>query len=169
MIYSFSGPPGQGKSEAISFFKEEGFLTIPTERADYTTSIAEFQAIQEKTLEDKFTTLSDFPDDMSLIVESSFIDMFIYSTMILGIHYDHSTWLKSFYDKCIRYQEIIDVTVLFPYISGENQAMNEFAAESFHILAEHYLRLNNFKFLKNHGLDDNIKFLIKNEELPNEN
>jgi len=96
MIYSFSGPPGQGKSEAISFFQEEGFLTIPTKRADYMTSISEFQSIQEETLENKFFTISEFPDDMSLIVESSFVDMFIYSMLILGVHYDHSTWLKGF-------------------------------------------------------------------------
>jgi len=42
--------------------------------------------------------------------------------------------------------------------------MNEFSAESFHILAEHYLYLNNFTFVKGHGLEDNIQLLIKNED-----
>jgi len=165
MIYSFSGPPGQGKSEAISFFQEEGFLTIPTKRADCTTSIVQFQKIQEEILDDKFAIISERSNDLPLIIESSFVDMFIYSMLILGVHYDHSTWLNSFYNKCIHYQKIIDLTILFPYIQRENQGMNEFSAESFYILAEHYLNLNNFIFMKGHGLDNNIQLLIKNEEL----
>lgn len=138
MIYSIAGVQGQGKSEAISFFQEESFLVIPMKKTSDSSSIENFKLAQEQLVYDKLDAINNAPSGVDIIMESSFIDVFVYSLMLMGVHYDHSIWLDKLYERCCTAQQAIELTIMFPFTDTTNISMNKHAAESFQILSMHY-------------------------------
>lgn len=142
MIVNICGATGQGKSEVISYLKEEGYQVetlLPTENRP--KNLKEFCNSQEDLLMYRDRLIHGFLDEESsdiLIIESSFIEMFVYSLLAIGINFDYKTWLNSYYEMCYKAQRKVNLVINLPLNSRESSSLPYFTARSFNILSKYY-------------------------------
>lgn len=140
MIVSLAGAMGQGKSEAISFLKENGYSVEPLNRIATCNSMMEFCNAQDELLKGRETVMDRVEKSELLIVESSPIDMLVYSVMVHGMNHDYSEWLKDFYNRAVALQEKVDHTFFLPTDSSRCTSKT---LDAFDILSNHYHRISN--------------------------
>lgn len=136
MIISIDGPMGQGKSETLSSLQEESYSVcfLPKSRE---ISMKHFCQQQDILLSDRINYLSEFSNTgAQVIIESSFVDMFVYSLIMIGFKYEYSDWLDDFYDKCaLAQQKYIDHVIMLPVSEGDHLSMAVNTAEAFYLIS----------------------------------
>lgn len=142
MIINICGASGQGKSQVLSHLKEEGYQVESLfSESMRPKSVREFCSRQNDLLVYRDTLIAEYKKsnkNTPLIIESSFIDMFVYSLLIVGISSDYKEWIDQYYDLCIQAQRNVDVLINLPLNSSEDTSLPFFTANSFNVLTKHY-------------------------------
>jgi broad-specificity NMP kinase len=142
MIINICGAWGQGKSQVLAYLKEQGFqveLLLP--ELTKPRNMQEFCNFQNDLLIYRDRLIKEHKDSNTnniLIIESSFIDMLIYSLLVVGITFDHNEWIDHYYELCMENQKKVDLAINLPVKHLENFALPRFAVESYDILLKHY-------------------------------
>jgi predicted ATPase len=142
MIINICGANGQGKSQVLSHLKEEGYQVetllseniSPQNTQEFCENQNQLFLYREKLIEDHQNSDVKVP----LIIESSFIDMFVYSLFVVGINFDHKQWIDQYYKKCIDLQRNVNLAINLPLNSVEDTSLPYFTANSFNVLVKHY-------------------------------
>lgn len=118
MIYSVSGTQGCGKTTILKTLKSMGHNVIKrkTSRSvlkDWNISLdlvykdqTLMMDFQEEIIKRKFDDEKDYSNSTDVwFTDRSYIDLLIYSTIIIGHNNKNSDWLDSYFNKCKTYQK----------------------------------------------------------------
>lgn len=142
MIVNLCGAAGQGKSQVLSHLKEEGYQVeslLPEPHCPKT--IDEFCKQQNNLLMYREKLIEEHNKSGNselLFIESSFIDMFVYSLLVVGISFDHKDWIDRYYQMCMESQRSVGLCINLPLNSIEDTSLPYFTANSFNVLVKHY-------------------------------
>jgi len=118
MLYAISGAQGCGKSTLLAALEDQGYKVVSrkTSRSilkDWDMTLDEinddsdlslkFQLeILNRKVQDEYEAIHS---DEVWLTERTYMDLFVYSLVNLGKHNEYSTWLDSYYDKCLENQQ----------------------------------------------------------------
>lgn len=131
MIVGISSAQGQGKTTLITSLSELGYNIVPTHTArtileewgvtlpDVESDIRLRMAFQEEIVHRHYNTILEKAvktDEQGVfVVERTFIDIFVYTVLSVGLYNEYSEWLDEYFEICKNYQEIFDNVV---FLSG---------------------------------------------------
>lgn len=121
MLYAISGAQGCGKSTLLAALEQQGYKVVSrkTSRSiltDWNMSLDEINADKELALKFQYEILSRKAQDEYdaihskdvWLTERTYMDLFVYALVNLGKHNECSTWIDSYYDKCLENQQHYD-------------------------------------------------------------
>lgn len=121
MLYAISGAQGCGKSTLLAALEDQGYKVVSrkTSRSilkDWNMTLDEINADKELALKFQYEILTRkaqdeyeaIHSDEIWLTERTYMDLFVYALVNLGKHNEYSTWLDSYYDKCLENQQHYD-------------------------------------------------------------
>lgn len=156
MLYAISGAQGCGKSTLLAALEDQGYKVVSrkTSRSilkDWGTSLDEINADKELALKFQYEILTRkaqdeyeaIHSDEVWLTERTYMDLFVYALVNLGKHNEYSTWLDSYYDKCLELQQHYDGIFyirsgLFQVAADGVRGSNQHYSKMVDLSMEHY-------------------------------
>jgi len=117
MIFSISGPQGQGKTTVLNTLKDRGYKvaeqktsrSILSEWGMTLNEVNKYAPLtkkfQEEIIERHFASVQPHIDsDEVVLIERSFADIFNYATFAIGSFNEYSEWMDRYWERCCEYQ-----------------------------------------------------------------
>lgn len=156
MLYAISGAQGCGKSTLLAALEAQGYKVVSrkTSRSilkDWGMTLDEINADKELALKFQYEILTRKAQDEYeaihsnevWLTERTYMDLFVYALVNLGKHNEYSTWLDSYYDKCLELQQHYDGIFyirsgLFQVASDGVRGSNQHYSKMVDLSMEHY-------------------------------
>lgn len=156
MLYAISGAQGCGKSTLLTALEDQGYKVVSrkTSRSilkDWNMTLDEINADPELSLKFQYEILLRKAQDEHeaihseevWLTERTYMDLFVYALVNLGKHNEYSTWLDSYYDKCLENQQHYDGIFyirsgLFQVAADGVRGSNQHYSKMVDLAMEHY-------------------------------
>jgi predicted ATPase len=163
MIFSLSGTQGCGKTTILKSLSKMGFNVIKrkTSRSvlsDWNIKLSDIYSnqklmmdFQSELISRKYSDEKDYINgDDIWFTDRSYVDLLIYSTIIIGHNNNNSVWLDLYYAQCKKYQSIYESVFYIsplPFIISDgvrnsNEAFNLMVDFSIHGYLKKFNRIN---------------------------
>lgn len=156
MLYAISGAQGCGKSTLLTALEDQGYKVVSrkTSRSilkDWDMTLDEINADKELALKFQYEILTRKAQDEQeaihskevWLTERTYMDLFVYALVNLGKHNEYSTWLDSYFDKCLENQQHYDGIFyirsgLFNVVHDGVRGSNQHYSKMIDLAMEHY-------------------------------
>ena len=182
MLYSLSGTQGSGKSTIISDLSNLGYNTIErkTSRSvlkDWNMDLSWIYSDSDlmKDFQDEILKRK-YLDEQSAIESSeiwftdrSYVDLLVYSCIILGHNSQNKDWLDLYYNKCNKYQKLYSKIFYIsplPFVTDDGTRGNSMVYNTLvdSAISKFLYKMNRSKIIDIESIDHDIrvKQILKN-------
>lgn len=138
MIIGISSSQGQGKSTIISSLHERGYNVIQSHTSrkildEWGISLPEIESntklrvkFQEEVFLRHYELIRKYNERNGVyIIERTFLDIFSYTLISLGLYNEFSSWLDEYYHKCKNAQSLFSLTFVLNGLNIQDPEKND--------------------------------------------